>query len=817
MKQPLLFTVLVLLFSRLTFAQSAEVKGIVIDQQTNLPLEFCSVALMPGDGLTVSAGTLTKAKGDFILTKLSAGTYSIKVVFVGYETKALKNITLINGQKLNLGNILLSPGSKLLNEIKVSGQKATLSNKIDKQVYKADQFQTAKGGSAIDVIKNMPSVSVNSQGEVTMRGSSGFLILINGKPVQVDAETILNQLPANAIENIELITSPSAKYDADGKGGIINITTKKGADNGISVAVNAQGGLPSLNYFNNVAAPVRFGGDATINYKADKWDISVGGNYLRNDIAGRREGDVYTTVANRYTTFPSVGERSFLRHNYAARADIVYTADKNNVFTLGFYHGSRTQYRLADLIYNNTKTDINTGKTIGQITYYNNNLVKRQGDFTLANLDYNHTFNDKSTLTLSGLFEYDVLAGYTHNRNLNYPDTTILQQYTANTNSNPLHGYRLQADHAVTIGPGKLESGYQFKYQLQHGTFLTQLQTGNSGALLTQSDNLADVKNTVQAFYTQYSGKTSKLQYSGGLRYEYSTRDFSTAQTQGLYTLYLSNLFPSANLLYTFNDSWKVKTGYSKRIQRTNFNELNPYPEREHSETLEQGDPNLLPEFVSLEELGVIKTINKGSFFATLYHQDIANAINRVNKVFTDTILYRIYTNAGKANLWGLETGADLKLNKSWQLYLGANLYNYNIKGDLFGNSVIVNNSSWNYAINGNTNIVLGKTSSIQFNLNYLSAKATAQGKDSRFIIPNSSFKQSLMKGRLTATLQWQDMDFGFLNTNQQRITTFGTNFYTSTNYIQETNIFLLNISFNINQLSKKSKLPGSEFGDKEF
>jgi outer membrane receptor protein involved in Fe transport len=798
------------------FAQKAILSGHVTDEDGKA-MEYVSVSLIPSTGGNPVAGTLTNSKGEYELNPAKTGEYTIKLTFLGYANKFINPVQIKGDKKIAFATITMQPDQKLLHNVEVKGQKDAVIGKIDKQVYRADQFQSARGGNAIDVIKNMPSVSVNSQGEITMRGSSGFLVLINGKPVQVDVETILNQLPANGIENIELITSPSAKYDADGKGGIINIITKKGATNGLSIAANTQGGLPSLNDFNNKKDPRRFGGDATINYKTNQWDISVGGNYLRNDIAGRREGDVNTTVDNRYTHFPSAGERSFKRSNYAARANITYTPDPENSITAGFYHGSRTQYRLADLVYNNTKTDVNTGQIIGKTTYYNSNVVKRQGDFTLGNLDYNHVFKNKSTLTLSGVLEYDMLQGYTHNRNLNYPDTTTLQQYTVNTNSNPLHGYRLQADYAVTIGPGKLESGYQWKYQKQNGNFLTQVQDSGTGDLITQSDNVTDVRNDIQSLYSQYSGKAGKLQYTGGVRYEYSTRDFSTAQTANLYNLKLSNLFPSANLLYTFNDNWKAKAGFSRRVQRTSFTELNPYPEREHSETFELGDPNLLPEFVNLTELGVIRPFSQGSFFATLYHQDISNAINRVNKVVTDTILYRLYTNAGKANLWGVEFGGDIKINKWWQLYLGANLFNYHIRGNLFENSVQVNNSSWNYTINGNTNISFSKTSSFQFNVNYLSARATAQGKDSRFIVPNSSFRQTFYKGRLAASLQWQDMDFGILHTNQQRITTSGTNFYTTTNYIQETNIFLLNLSFSINQSSKKPKLPNSEFGDKEF
>jgi ferric enterobactin receptor len=798
------------------FAQNAQLGGKVIDTEGK-SVSYVSVSLFKTADSSLVTGILTNDGGAFLLKSLSPGNYYLKLRLLGYSNKIVSNVDIRDSKKIDVGSLVIATDLKLLNQVEIKGQKASVSNKIDKQVYSAAQFQSAIGGNAIDVIKNMPSVTVNSQGEISMRGSSGFLVLINGKPVQVDALTVLSQLPANNIENVEIITSPSAKYDADGKSGIINIVTKKGANNGVSLAVNGQGGLPELHNYHNINAPVRFGGDATVNYKADKWDISTGASYLRNDLAGQRDGDVNTTVANRRTTFPSFGERSFKRSSYAVRASATYNADKNNVLSAGFYHGSRTQYRLANLIYNNTKTDINTGNVIGKTTYYNSNVVKRQGNFTLSNLDYLHTFNNKATLAISGLFEYDELDGVTQNRNLNYPDTSTLQQYTVNTNTNPLHGYRLQADYGVNVGGGKLEVGYQYRYQKQNGTFLTQQQSLASGPLATLSYNITDVTNAIQGLYTQYTATAGKLQYIGGLRYEYASRNFSANQSQGLSNLYLSNFFPSASLQYSLNNGWKLKAGYSRRVQRTNFNELNPYPEREHSETQELGDPNLLPEFVDLFEAGATKTFNSGSVFVTLYHQDITNAINRVNKVLTDTILYRIYTNAGNASLWGAETGTDIKITKWWQLYLGANVYKYRITGDLFGNTVPVSNSSFNYSINGNTAFNIAKHSLLQLNVNYLSERATAQGRDSRFLTPNASFRQTFLNGKIAATLQWQNISLGHLPTNQQRITTSGSNFYTTTNYIQETDILLLNLSFNLNQLSKRSKLPVSEFGDKEF
>jgi ferric enterobactin receptor len=256
---------------------------------------------------------------------------------------------------------------------------------------------------------------------------------------------------------------------------------------------------------------------------------------------------------------------------------------------------------------------------------------------------------------------------------------------------------------------------------------------------------------------------------------------------------------------------------YSRRVQRSTNNELNPYPEREHSETLEQGDPSIKPEFIGIYELGLIKDFKKGNFYWTIYTQQIDNIVNRVNRVFNDTILYRIYTNAGKAQLWGSEAGLTLSPIKNIKVFVGGNLYYLTIQGSLFGNKEAVNSTGWVHSINTNISWQMAKTMSAQFNLSYLSARNTAQGEDSRFYLPNLSLKKTFMNNKLTTSMQWQNMALGNMKVNEQRITTFGSNFYTTTNYIQETNIFMLNLSYSFNQSDKKAKLPVSEFGEKEY
>jgi ferric enterobactin receptor len=806
------------LFSVQTQAQGSIV-GSVVDNSTEKPLAYCSVTLYKSQDSTLVSGVLTNDKGGFKFENLAAGQYYLQAQYIGYTKSTTTLPPLQAGQTvLKVPAIKLSLDPRTLEEVEVRADRQALETQPDRQVYRAGKFLNSQGGTALDVLKNTPSVTVNSEGAITLRGSSGFLVLVNGKPVQADAAFVLSQLPANTIENVEVITAPSVRYDPDGKAGIINIVTKAPTSGSTSLGVNVLGGLPAIYRYNNLKNPQRFGGDAVYNMSSGKWEVALSGSFLRNDLAGQRTGDVNTTIDNVFTSFPSDGERSFIRYNYTARGLVSFTPDANNTFSAGVYTGYRSQSRRADIVYNNTKTDLATEQIIGRITYFNSNVARKSGRITVGNLDYVHRFLNKSSLSLSGLVEHAQMEGLTINQNLNELNRTSVLQSTRNPSENPLDAFRLKADYALPIGPGKWESGYQYRNQVQKGNFEyldLDLGTGNF-EVLPEFSSRTKVVNHIHSLYTQYSGKRQKLDYVGGLRYEYAIRAF-TAGDQGARNLNLSNLFPSLNLQYQFTEHLRGKAGYSKRVQRSTNNELNPFPEREHSETLESGDPNILPEFIDLSEVGIVKDFKKGDLFMTVYNQRIKNVVNRVNSVYNDTILNRIYTNAGLGTSWGLEAGTNWNIAKWWQVYGGGNLYHYKIKGALFNDEVNVNTSSWIYSINANTTFKLSPTLQLQAALNYLSKRVTAQGEDSRFLNPSLSAKKTFLKGKMAASLQWQNIDLGLLGSNRQRITTWGKDFYTTTNYIQETDIFLINLSFNLNQTSKKAKLPSSEFGEKEF
>lgn len=800
-------------------AQSASISGVVKDKTTSGALQNINIALFKGHDSSLVRGVITDKDGSFAISHLQSGSYYLTASSVSYQSKTISAI-IYDGNHVAIGVIELLPSENNLQSVTVSGKQNAINQSLNKQVYKASIFQNAKGGTALDVIKNLPSVSVNSLGEISVRGADGLQILLNGKQVRGDIDVILSQIPANDIENIELITSPSAKFDAEGKAGIINIITKQQTENGLFFTANIQQGLPSFHTYSNHALPQRFSGDASVTYNKNKWSFSGAVSYLRNDAAGRREGDAYTIINNIRTDFPSVGERSFKRKNFSARTAIAFTPDKNNTFSIGLYAGRKFQARTADLDYNNSKKDITTNTPFQPFSYYNANLQTKEANIYLGNVDYTHTFNNKSSFTASFLYEYDDLYGNTKNLNLYNRQTADTIQYTRNTSTNPLHGYKALVSYNYNIGKLKIESGYQYRHDNQEGNFIYATNVLHTSEYVIDSAFTSGVKtnNAIHAVYTQLAGSTNKWQYSAGVRYEYTQRllSFSNHVLPGN-TLRLSNLFPSANLLYSLNNKWKWRAAYSRRIQRTANFELNPFPEREHSETLEQGDPNLLPTFTSSVETGLIKDFKSGSFFITAYNQQIKNPVQRLNNVYNDTILYRVYTNAGKAHQWGMEAGITAKPVRWLQVYAGGNVFDYSISGSIFNHSISVNNAGWAYSANGNLTFVFTSNWNLQIGANYTSRQVTAQGFNSSFLSPNLSLKKTYLKGRLTATLQWQNIDLGSHLSNRQRITTMGDNFYTTTNYIVEPDIVLLNIGFSLKQSDKKIKLPASEFGDKEF
>ncbi|GAB3021340.1 TonB-dependent receptor [Niabella terrae] len=781
-------------------------------------LPGATISIQNADGIILQSATTGK-NGNFSIATTGGIPQQIRISFASYKEKLIP-VEQDEPGVYDFGTIYLYLHSYSLAEVVVSGKRPPVSFKIDRQVYQPSQFGNAANGTGVDVIRNLPSVSVNGQGDITFRGSSSFQILINGKPTQGAPSFVLSQLPAGSIENVEVITSPSAAYDAEGKSGIINIVTKNNVEDGWMIQANVMGGAPPLNDFDNQRQthPQRYGADFTAGYNKNKWGFNAGINYLRNDIAGFREGDVYTIINNTKTSFPSTGERSFKRYNYGARVSVNYRPDRYNTLSSGFYIGKKYQSRVADLVYTNSREDLDAGST-SYFTYFNANTQNKEGVFTLANLDYSHEFKNESKLSFSALFERANLSGNTYNNNLNYPNTADTLQYTWNPNTNPLNAYRGKIDYSIPLGNGKLQTGYQYQYILQDGNFeyLTKIPGTENYETDPVFTSRVKVNNDIHAGYVQYNASADRWDYAAGLRFEHTDRELDFTNNSVVNRLSFTNLFPSVQLRYAAWHRGIAKIGYNRRIKRTNNFELNPFPEREHSETLEQGDPNLLPELTGTFEAGIEQTFPKGNLFFTVYHQRIQNPIQRVNKIFADTILNRVFTNAGRATQTGFETNFTMQVNKAWQTIVGGNVYSYKIKGNIFNGQIPINNSSWVYSINSTQSFSIPKNWQFQLSVNYLSLRATAQGEDGAFLTPHLTVKKTTNDKRWYFQFQWLNIDAGMKISNRQRITTWGNDFHTTTNYIYEPDQLQFSVGFNLLRKNRKIILPQSEIGEKEF
>ncbi len=835
-----LITVFILSFFYISVGYS-QISGKVIDNSTKEALEYATVALYSNTNKEVITGVITNIEGVFNIENIKTGNYKMEISFLGYDTKTIPSL-IVNkrNQKIQLGSIDLQLGKNKLNNVIISGKRATVINKIDRQIYNAKAFQNTQGGSATDVIKNLPSVSVDGLEQISLRGSTSISLLIDGKPVQGSPSTFLNQIPANTVERVEVITAPSAKYDPEGKAGILNIITKKRGLNGTFAQLNVKAGFPSIEDYNNQEIAERYGIDATVNIRKEKWNISLGANYQRNDKSGRREGNVFTIVDNIFTSFPSDGERSFDEENYSGRFTIDYTPNAQNDFSIGFYAGKREKARTADIVYNNFAAPINDfGNRIFELNYFNENLRIRKGDFVLGSIDYSHKFTNNSKLSTSFLYEYTLLGGPTTNRNSNFPNTNSLLQDEFNTNDNPITGIRALIDYKwKPFSFGTFETGYQFRTLDNRGDFFYGRRNDFNSPFqrVDLFSSEIDLERDIHAGYIQLNGKKSSWEYAAGIRLEILDRDLFLQDKRNPpllsenLTYNYEKLFPSASAQYNFKNNSTLKLAYSKRVDRPNAFQLNPFREREHSETLEQGDKNLLPEFIDLIELGYTKKLGKGnSISATTYFRHVENIVNRVNQIYTElpridpndsrfdnVVLDRIYSNVGDGKSYGLELAVQIKPTRKWTNFIGANFYNFEIDGSFRGEDI--NTSAFQYNINANSTYSFNSTTSLQFTFNYLSERETAQGTDSRFYSPNLSFKKSFFNNKLIATVQWQHIDLGLLDTNEQRITTSKKGeFFTTTNYVYEVDVVLLNLSYSFNKTKNKAKFIESEFGKEEF
>jgi len=798
-----LFTSIILLHFFNLNGQS--ISGTIQDEKTGEAIPFANVSLWKKDS-TVFQGTLSDPLGKFNFKKIPGNIAYVKVQALNYQSF---------NQSINVSNVLLDirlkPENTFLNEVVVKGERVSNSMQIDRQIFNAGQFQNSANGTGLDLIQRLPSVTVNVEGNIALRGSTGFVLLVDGKPSSRTPAEVLAQLPANLIDQVEVLTSPSAKYDADGKAGMINIITKKDSKIGTSW---------SGNLMNGGTNPLRWGSDLMWTYAEKKWNIFAAADYRRFDIEGFRVGEIRTIYRDTLTYMPSKGIRDYRDFQYSIRAGGSFYPNATDALNWSAYLGEKQTDRMANLHYQDF---IQTGNSLPLFSnqfksplkeFYNQNLFVRSGKFQTFTADYSHVYANKSKLSALALYEYSELGGPLNNYDT-YEGSNKLLLWERSTETSPLTALRFQLDYSLPLANNKkLEMGYHIR-QIQHdGNFLFERlnpanQQWNSDPNFSDQMNLSQ---KIHAPYIQWSGVKNLFTYGIGLRSEMLSRQLThLAEPNKIYALDQIYLFPSFQGQWKLSETHSLRLAYSRRIERPTTKLMSPFKNHRHAETIENGDPNLLPEIADVFETGFSKTYANISFTATAYVNILQDKVFRVNEIYSRTILGRTYTNAGNSQSTGMELTTEIKASKKWKIYLSGNLFQFDVRGKF--NGIETTQNSFNYNFNGNTVFDISTRLRFAWDFNYLSKSVTTQGMDSELLLSNASLKYTLWQNKGSLTFQAQNI----FNTNIQTIQTQTRDFFSSTDYRKWDRVFLISLGFRINDRGQKVKSTKTDYGEKDF
>lgn len=688
------FTLIVLLATAiLTQAQetpkgTGKISGTVTDNGSNLPVEFATIALADATGKTID-GTIADAKGKFTIHKIADGKYTVSISFIGYET--ITQTVALEGKKndINLGTIKLAEEARQLNEVVVEGKKDLVEERVDRTIYNAENDATTRGGDATDVLKRVPMLSVDLDGNVSMRGSSNITVLINNKPSTIMANSVadaLKQIPSDQIKTVEVITSPSAKYDAEGSAGIINIITKKNTLEGLTLNIDAGVGYRGSNLGLNG------------NYRKGKMGVSLGGFGRSNyNVSGSFEND-QTTIDNGSTfqTIQRAGNRSNgIFGNYNLGWD--YDINKKNSVTASVRYGLRNnnsyQDGLASLTFQN-------GSSIPSSSLRDVSTKDLSGTMDL-NFNYTHLFDKPQR-------EFSVLALYSRNdRNNDFtnailnPSTEAITSRFKNENDGLNEEYTIQADYQTPVSDNQmLEVGAKNIRRKVLSDYAYYSAPGADGEYVLQpNQNLSNQLNYNQDVLASYMSYTysAKSGYSlkGGLRYEYTIINAFTRTEDDINIPEYGVLVPSINASKKIKKG-TVKTSYNRRIQRPSIQFLNPNIQASNPFNRTVGNPSLDPEYTNNFEVGYSTFIKGTSLNFTGFVRNTNNSIQSLRNVAGDTIV-TTYDNIGKENAYGTSIFANISIGKL-SLNTGGDIYYADLANNVADPTQNASNSGWVYS-----------------------------------------------------------------------------------------------------------------------
>lgn len=732
--------------------RTGSVSGIIIEQESKKPLEFANVVIRTLSDSTLLEGSISDKNGKFILENVPYGDYRLTYSFIGFESKVTQPFRIdAQHMKVDLGNLIISNATNSLNDVVVTGERSTYVNSIDRKVFNVGKDLTSKTGSVSDLMQNIPSVTVDIDGVISLRGSSSVMILINGKPsalMGANRAAVLQQMPANSIEKIEVITNPSAKYKPDGTSGIINIVLKKNKLLGFNGTVTANAGN------NN-----RYNGNILANYNPGK--LNIFGSYsVRQDDRLRYTDDKRTridttTQTKSYSTLNVNDHSRPLSKIISSGAD--YKINDNNIV------GITSSYNYRDFVRN--QTDVNTSEN-SSFTLTKDYDRKNRGPQMEKDLEFGatmqHTFQKEGhELNLDFVTSKSMEQEDNHFSNI-YRIPAISSTYDNTLIKQGDNESQLTLEYINPISEtAKLEAGYIYEYQKSDMDFFGESLNPVSQAWEKDivKTNRFIYSTDIHVLYATFEKEFGRFGFLSGLRAEdaFTNSNQVTADTAAKNQYF--RLYPSLHLSYKLNEINELQLNYSHRIRRPEGDQMNPFPEYQDPYNLRIGNPNLKPEEIHSVEMGYQYKKNNFTFLSTLYYRYAYNGMTSITRYMNDSVLLSTTENLSKSQSAGLE----LVLTSTF-----GDLVNVNLSTNTFYNTIDASSLGYNnnksiisWSANLSAGINISKSTVVQITSNYIARRLTPQGEMSPSFILNTGFKQEFLKNKAAFIFTMSD----FLNT----------------------------------------------------
>lgn len=780
-------------------AQKGILTGKIIDSQTSTPLSYASVRVHKNSDSILLSGNITGENGTFSIETPFGQAYTV-VEFIGYKPLKLAAFTLSKDHTTHdLGIIKLSAATTTLNEVVVQAEKSTMELSLDKKIFNVGKDLSNAGGSATDILSNIPSVSVDVEGNVKLRGSENVRILIDGKPsglVSFKGSSGLKQLQGSMIEKVEVITNPSARYEAEGMSGIINIVLKKDQKQGLNGSFELITGYP----MNNGLA-------ANMNYRHKKVNffINYGIAYRRQPGVGSQYQEVYAHDTTFITQMDRAGNVTGFANNIKGGID--YFFNPKNTLT-AFYLLRRTDVRrITDLTYKDYlfKTDNLTLRTERQ---QDETETEPNSEYALT---YKKTFDKKGQELVADfrILDYWERSDQIFTQNAFLPNGSVNAANTKlqkSLNDEFEKQYMFQLDYVQPIGKeGKFETGLRssFRDMINDYTVTEKDKNGNF-ATLAGLDNYFIYDENIHALYAILGNKKGLFSYQFGVRGEITDIKTTLLQTNESHPRKYANLFPSAHFTYKLPKENAIQLSYSRRLRRPQYNELSPFVTFSDNRNFFSGNPSLNPEFSHAFDLGHIKYFEKGSLTSSIYYRHTTDKIQSIRRVDNLGFATTLPENLLVEDAFGAEFTSQYTLVKWWKMDFNFNFFRAITDGSNI--EALYKSDTYSWFVRQTSKFSLPHAIDLQIRGNYEAPQKLPQGERKALYFVDLGMNKDILKDKGTLTLNVSDL----FNSRINRFITEGSNFYTS-GYFQgrrrQTNLTFI---YRLNQGKQKGKEKGS-------